>query len=290
MSVLTDAIKRLLENPDTLKRSDFSLQQRKALESFASQTRLIEIVKQGRSTVYRVINAKGLSNYYRQLHPLTEPDLPADIPARSRNVGLNRSSKQGKSRHDSYYLLMKSWAEGVVWRNKQYTLEVSTATQQFGAAVIQVNADQAWRCNRSLLFVENQALFDQCDWLNADFDGCLIYYGGQLSDTLLLWLSETPRSEHLTLFPDYDGIGLSNFVRLADAIHPETKLSFYWLPDWRNKLLQFGDPVIWSKTRVQFENAMKKLNALGLTDKNFDDLSSLCHHHGKALEQESIWL
>lgn len=290
MSALSDAIKRLIESSDTIKQSDFSPQQRKALEDFARSTRLIEIIKQGRSTTYRVLNRQGLSSYFKQLHPLSEIDLPADLPARSRNLGINRNSKKGKSSHESSYLLMKAWADDVVWQDGKNILNVTSATQQFGVAALQVHLDQSWQCNRTLLFIENQALFDQSDWLEKDFDGCLIYYAGQLPDLLLQWLSQYPRTRRLILFPDYDGIGLSNYARLANAIHPKTKLAFYWLRDWQNKLVKYGDKEIWSKTRVLFENAYSNLKSSDLLDSNFMELAELSQHHGKALEQEAIWL
>jgi hypothetical protein len=290
VTVSSDVIKRLLENPDTLKQSDFTLQQRKSLESFASQTRLIEIVKQGRSTVYRVLNPNGLSNYLKQLRPVAKSDLPPDIPDRSQNVGLNRNSKKGKSTHDYHYLLMKAWSDDVVWHNGKNKLNITQSTRQFGVAALQVGADQSWQCNRSLLLVENQALFDRCDWLNNDFDGCLLYYAGQLPDLFVHWLSEYPRSSQVILFPDYDGIGLSNYVRLAKSINPKTKISFYWLSDWENKLIKYGDSNIWFQNRTTFENAYKILESLNLLDSNFKKLAHLSQKYGKSLEQEAIWL
>ncbi|WP_341326847.1 hypothetical protein [Methylotuvimicrobium sp. KM2] len=221
---------------------------------------------------------------------MSESDLPSDLPARSRNLGINRNSKKGKSTHGSYYLLMKAWADGAVWQDGKNILNVTSATQQFGAAALQVNSDQSWQCNRTLLLIENQALFDQSDWLEKDFDGCLIYYAGQLPDLLLQWLSQFPRSKQLILFPDYDGIGLSNYARLAQSIHPETKISFYWMPNWQEKLKEFGDTEIWSRTRILFENAYNNLKSADLLDINFIQLAELSQRHGKALEQEAIWL
>ena len=290
VSILTDAIKVLLKSSDTLKYSDFSLQQRKALEAFSADTRLIEIIKEGRSTLYRVRNRSALLSYFQQLHPLNESDLPANLPDRSRNVGLNRNSKKGKSNHQSLYLLMKAWADGVIWQDDQNTLTVSSATQQFGAATLQISLDQKWSCNRSVLLVENQALFDCCDWLDASFDGCLIYYAGQIPDLLLQWFSSHQRSQHILLFPDYDGVGLSNYVRLAQAINSNTTLEFYWMTNWQEKLIRFGDAEIWMNTRTQFENAFEKLRTLGLSNDQFKELAHLSQFHGKALEQESIWL
>lgn len=290
MNVLSDAIKRLLDCPDALTSSSFSLQQRKALETFSSSTRLIEIVRQGRSTLYRVINPLALSNYLAQLQPVSESDLPPDLPARSRNVAINRSSKIGNSTHQSYYLLMKAWADGVIWQDEKTTLDVTSATSKFGIAALHLNADQSWRCNRTLLFVENQALFDRSDWLDSDFNGCLVYYAGQLPDLFLQWLSERARSPQVILFPDYDGIGLSNYARLAESLHAETKLGFYWMPNWQDKLMKYGDKEIWSRTRILFHNAYNQLKLSNLVDKDLEQLAEISQYHGKALEQEAIWL
>ena len=94
----------------------------------------------------------------------------------------------------------------------------------------------------------------------------------------------------MILFPDYDGIGLTNYARLAYSLHPDSTLHFYWLPDWENKLATFGNAEIWLKTRVQFANAFEKLSAMNALNDDLIKLGHLSQHHGKALEQESIWL
>ena len=298
MTILTEALKRLLTCDQPLNSSAFTPSQRAQLEQFARETRQIEISKQGRSTQYRVINRQSVINYLRQLHPLDEDSLPADLPARSRNIGMDRNSKTGQSGHDCCYLLMKAWNSEVVWQNDNDAMHLSELTDRFGVAAMQISASHslrlrsgsAWQCNRPLLLVENQALFDRCDWLPGDFNGCLAYYAGQLSDVLLQWLSAEKRTDDVILFPDYDGIGLSNYVRLADVLHPSSTLHFYWLPDWESKLPKFGNTEIWLKTRVQFENAFEKLNAINAMNDDLIKLGHLSQRHGKALEQESIWL
>ena len=140
------------------------------LEQFARETRQIEISKQGRSTQYRLINRQSVINYLRQLHPLDEDSLPADIPARSRNIGMDRNSKTGQSCHDCCYLLMKAWNTEVVWQNGSDAMHPSELTERFGVAALQIGdghslrlrSGQAWYCNKPLLSVENQALFDRC--------------------------------------------------------------------------------------------------------------------------------
>lgn len=290
MSILTDALKRLLAGDQPLTASAFTFNQRTHLERFARETRLIELNKQGRSTVYRVINRQSVFNYLRQRHPLDDVSLPADIPSRSRNIGTERNSKTGQTGHDCWYLLMKAWDSDVVWQNDNDAMHPAELTERFGVAALRLRSGQAWQCNRPLLLVENQALFNQCDWLPQGFNGCLAYYAGQLSEVLLQWLSEQKRTNEVILFPDYDGIGLTNYARLANSLHPDSTLHFYWLPDWENKLATFGNAEIWLKTRVQFENAFEKLRAMNALNDDLIKLGHLSQHHGKALEQEAIWL
>ena len=268
MTVLSEALKRLIASELPLTASAFTASQRICLEQFARETRIVELNKQGRGIVYRVINRPSVINYLNQLHPLDEDLLPVDIPSRSRNVGTDRNSKAGQTGHDCCYLLMKSWDAGAVWHDDNDAMCPSELTERFGVAALRLRSGQAcpepsrsgWQCNRPLLLVENQALFDRCDWLSNDFNGCLVYYAGQLSDVLLRWLAEQKRTDEVILFPDYDGIGLSNYARLANSLHPDSTLHFYWLPDWENKLVKFGNADIWLKTRVYFKNAIQDKN------------------------------
>ncbi|RIZ65884.1 MAG: hypothetical protein D0531_07335 [Methylococcales bacterium] len=290
MSILSGALKRLLASDQLLTASTFTASQRKELEQFALSTRQIEVLKKGRSIVYQIINRQSLINYLRQMHPLDNDLLASNLPVRSRNIGTERNSKAGRSSHDCCYLLMKAWDSEVIWENEKSTMRVAELTEDFGAATLQVSLGQRWRTNSPLLLVENQALFDRCDWLPENFNGCLVYYAGQLSELLLQWLAEQKRSDAVTLFPDYDGVGLSNFLRLKSALHPDSHLYFYWLPDWENKLITFGSTKIWQETRVLFENALQKLEAMNALNDDFIKLGYLTQHHGKTLEQEAIWL
>lgn len=290
MSVLSDALKDLLASEQALNASAFTASQRTKLEQFARSTRLIEIGKQGAGTFYRLLNRKSVTDYLRMQQSLDDASLTVGLPARSRNIGRDRDSKKGQSGHDCCYLLMKAWDAKALWSNENDTMQPADLTRRFGVAALRIASGHAWRSNNPLLLVENQALFDRCDWLPGDFNGSLAYYAGQLSDVLLQWLSEQKRTGRVTLFPDYDGAGLSNYVRLAESIHPESTLQFYWLPDWETKLANFGNAGCWLKTRVQFENALNRLKAMNAMTEEFIRLGDLSQRCGKALEQESIWL
>jgi hypothetical protein len=291
MSILTEALKRLIaEDEPSLTASAFTIKQRQALEQFARDTRLLELVKQSRSTVYKVLNRQSVLNYLRQQHPIDVNDLPADIPERSRNIGLDRNSKTGKTLHDCYYLLMKAWDANLLWQDNTQSLQVADLTERFGVASLKIKPESTWQCTGPILLVENQALFDQCDWLPVNFTGCLVYYGGQLSDLILRWFSSYQRADTVILFPDYDGVGLSNYVRLKQALPSETSLQFYWLPDWEDKLQRYGNAEVWLNTRQAFENTFQKLATLQLLNEDFIKLGQLSQRYGKVLEQEAIWL
>jgi hypothetical protein len=174
------ALKRLVANEQPLNASDFTQSQRKELEQFALNNRLIEVKKQGNGVVYRMTDRQSIINYVRQLHPLDYELMLSLLPKRSRNIGTDLSSKKGQSGHDSSYLLMKSWDCDVVWRCGNNTMKPSELTKLLGVAAMQVSTNNAWHCNRPLLLVENQALFDRCDWLPDGFNGCLVYYAGQI--------------------------------------------------------------------------------------------------------------
>jgi len=290
MNALAEALKRLLDSGEALTASAFTPHQRKRLEQFARDTRQIDIGKQGRGTLYRIVSRQSVIAYLQQLQPLAEDELPDAIPVRGKNIGTHRDSKKGKSGHESCYLLIKAWDKQVVWQQAGKSLNPAELTECFGGAALQIGRDAGWKSNRPLLLVENQALFDCCDWLPEGFNGSLAYYAGQLPEVLLQWLAADVRTTEVTLFPDYDGIGLSNYVRLLGALHPATRLHFYWLSDWQDKIARFGSRDVWLKTRRQFEAAIAKLDAMQALTDDFNQLASLSQRYGKALEQEAIWL
>jgi hypothetical protein len=60
--------------------------------------------------------------------------------------------------------------------------------------------------------------------------------------------------------------------------------------NWQDKLMKYGDKEIWSRTRILFHNAYNQLRVSNLVDKDLEQLAKISQYHGKALEQEAIWL
>jgi hypothetical protein len=291
MSTLIACLHRLLDSEEgCLNASAFTKKQKQELEDFSRTMRLITIAKKGRSTQYQILNRESIVKYINVRQPFLETQLDSTIPARSRNIALDSDSKKGQSTHESCYLLMKAWDDSVVWQDRTNIMHPAKQTENFGLAALCITSGQCWQTNTPIWFIENQALFDQNDWLPDEFEGCLIYYSGQLSNVLLKWLAERKRSPEIILFPDYDGVGLSNYTRLLNSLHADSLLRFYWMPDWEYKLEKFGNAEVWQKTRIQFENAIQQLESVKGSNDKLEKLAQLSQFYGRTLEQEAIWL
>jgi len=286
---LAVALQRLLDADQPVLASQFTPAQRRELDELRQKIGGIACQIQGKAIRYQPTDRQRLLNYLRQIQPESATtDLP-HLPQRAQNLGQSRHTKSGSSAHTYSYLLLKSVSADVIWHNHQQCLPLTTLTAQHGVAALQIHTDDAWSSQQPLWLVENQALFDQPDWLPCDATGSLLYYAGQLSNRLLDWLAAQPRGSALILFADYDGVGLSNFVRLQQRC-PQAQ--FWLMPHWQDKLARYGNEAIWKNTHGDFVRAYAQLLAqLDHIDQR-DSVLTLCQQlqqHGLALEQEAVW-
>lgn len=286
---LAVALQRLLDADEPLLASQFTPAQRRELDALRQKIGGIACQIQGKAIRYQPTDRQRLLNYLRQIQPESATTDLSHLPQRAQNLGQSRDTKSGSSAHTYSYLLLKSLSAGVIWHNQQQCLALTTLTAQHGVAALQIYTDDAWSSQQPLWLVENQALFDQPDWLPCDATGSLLYYAGQLSNRLLDWLAAKPRSSALILFSDYDGVGLSNFVRLKQRC-PQAQ--FWLMPHWQDKLARYGNEAIWKNTHGDFVRAYAQLSAqLDHIDET-DSVLALCQQlqqHGLALEQEAVW-
>lgn len=285
---LADALEKLLCADGKLASSQLTLGQRRALDDYARRTHAVRQVVSGRGSLYQVAALEQVRTQLAQLRPGHGQQSAGEIPLRALNVARNRDSKGGAARHGVQYLLLKAAHAGQYWLDgKGGVLDVSQLTQACGAAALAVRGGDDWHTSAPLWLIENQALFDDTSWLPAGAGGTLCYYSGQLSGLLLNWLAERPRASQVILFPDYDGIGLQNFARLHELLGDAC--SFWMMPDWQQRLRRYGSRQIWQDNMANYQDAVRRLGALGLTG----DLGQLCEQlarTGLALEQESVFL
>jgi hypothetical protein len=213
-----------------------------------------------------------------------EPSIAEQLPLRAQHVAHARDSKARRHQHGSYYPLLKAVGDAVSWREvkRGAELPLSAATRDFGAASLSIQSDDAWHSEQALWLVENQALFDRTDWLPEGTQATLLYYGGQLDGRLLSWLGHRPRASQVILFADYDGVGLSNFARLREALGDAC--DFWLMPQWESKLARYGSVQLWRDTLRHFTTAVAQLPP------SVRELTEQMQHLGMALEQEAVWL
>jgi len=273
-----------LQGKSPLPASQFTSAQRMALDQFARQTGAVNCLRQGRGDVYSVCNQAVFDAHVTQLSPQVEPSIAEQLPLRAQHVAHARDSKARRHQHGSYYPLLKAVGDTVSWREVEMGAELalSATTREFGAASLSIRSDDAWHSEQALWLVENQALFDRTDWLPEGTHATLLYYGGQLDGRLLSWLGHRPRASQVILFADYDGVGLSNFARLREALGDAC--DFWLMPQWESKLARYGSVQLWRDTLRHFTAALAQLPP------SVRELTEQMQHLGLALEQEAVWL
>ena len=273
-----------LQGKSTLPASQFTAAQRMALDQFARQTGAVNCLRQGRGDVYSVCDQAVFDAHVSQLSPQVEPSIAEQLPLRAQHVAHARDSKARRHQHGSYYPLLKAVGDAVSWHEAERGVELtlSAATRDFGAASLSIQSGDTWHSEQALWLVENQALFDRTDWLPEGTQATLLYYGGQLDGRLLSWLGHRPRASQVILFADYDGVGLSNFARLREALGDAC--DFWLMPQWESKLARYGSVQLWRDTLRHFTAAVGQMPA------SLRDLTEQMQHLGMALEQEAVWL
>lgn len=263
--------------------SHFTAAQRSALDRFARQVGAITCQRQGRGDVYLISDPQLFDIHLRALSPQAGMPATDDLPLRAQNIAYARDTKAGNHQHEYYYPLLKAVGDEVCWQEDSLgdELPLSRLTQHFGAASLRIETDDTWHSEQPLWLVENQALFNRTDWLSTDTQATLLYYGGQLDGRLLAWLGQRPRASHVVLFPDYDGVGLSNFARLYAQLGDACQ--FWLMPDWQIKLARYGSQRLWQDTLREFPRVASQLpDYLG-------PLTEQMRQSGLALEQEAVW-
>ncbi|MGL5343505.1 MAG: DUF7281 domain-containing protein [Plesiomonas sp.] len=286
---LRAALRKLRESTaQTLPASALTSAQRRALESFAQATNSVRLKTQGRGVVFEVTQPAVIERQWYQLVPREDELLSATLPNRARNIATTGSSKSAQHGHDTHYLLLKAAAGAVWWQNTEgHQLDLRYATDHQGAAVLAINPQNHWYTEGSLWLVENQALFDRLDWLPDTDNITVAYYSGQLPNTVIEWLLESPRASAIWFFPDYDGVGLLNYARIKSKL--ANAVRFWLMPDWLQQLTDLGSQHLWQSSQREF-NAMLQHIAYPKFEPELKHLIDTMQRQGKALEQEAVWL
>jgi hypothetical protein len=97
-------------------------------------------------------------------------------------------------------------------------VDAAALTLAAGAAALVVDEDCSWSLEGgALAVVENVEVFLEVERILPNIDAAIFYYG-RLSKRLLRWLRGSAlRHVSIVHLPDYDPVGLSEFMRLRGA-------------------------------------------------------------------------
>lgn len=251
------------------------------LERWGELKGCIAVEKSGRGKHFKVIDESALIWEIEQLS--LNMEIQNSSP-RVQNLAKNGSTKAGVTKLDYTYCLCKAIGN-VVIRQCDKKILVSEITNQLGCFALPVSDSSiGLQTDAELILVENQLLFDDVSWLPSNWNGIVLYYKGNIPTKVLNWLKDCSFSK-VTIFPDYDGVGISNYVNLLKFV-PSTR--WYWIPNWEYCLDKFGSKELWHEDRQHtlFEKIWNSFVGKGFPDSRLERLMNAIRQKGKMLEQE----
>lgn len=261
----------------------------KKLEDWGERTGCLRLVREGRGAALRVVSPEVLQSELSRLRSDEDHSLS---PLRAQNLARYRDTKVGSSGNDCVYYLLKGVGKGIqaaTGRGKG-AVSLSDITQALGCATLALTGRETpgWVCSEEILLVENQAVFDDLSWLPEGWRGLVLYYQGELSSRLIAWLARS-QFQRVTLFPDYDGVGLQNFARLRESL---PHCQWYWHQGWEVALERFGNPSLWGRgeQRKRVDDLWARFEAEGWPDPQVRNLVERMRRLGVMLEQEWVLL
>jgi len=203
-----------------------------------------------------------------------------DLTPKARAVALHGDAHRGR---DDAMLLSLSTAGEPRWTDGVNTLDVSEHVAKFGIASLVVKLGDQWHTDQPIGLVENLDLvmYGKAYFERIGFYGSALYYGGWISKALLDWLAETERAPSFVVFPDYDLVGIKNYLRakhrLGDCV------SIYIPENLQELLARFGN-----SDKLESKSDRKLIEASG--DHDAIDLYKALLDAGRGLDQECLLL
>jgi hypothetical protein len=237
MDDVTPGVKRLLAEK-TLPRSQVSARELKSMRSLFDGG-VLSYERFGRGEVVRVVHEDAFLSWVRRNFPSFESNWSApDSATRARAVVLRRDSKAGGAGVEKSVLHLRAVNAMVeVWLD-DVTFPVAQLTRDHGLAACLIGADSRLKIEGRAALVENLECFIHAEVFLPDVS-MVLNSAGRVSDRLI----ECLRNSHfgappLLHAPDYDPVGLSDYIRLRASLGPRVEL---WIPpDLESRFATFG--------------------------------------------------
>ena len=258
-----------------IKRSQLSKTAKPLVEQFVS-AKVLKKQRSGNGVIYTLLDSGPIKKYLEATgyHGPTEHLTP-----KGQAVANYGDAHAGKGKTLIFHL---SATDTVWWYNHGEAVYLSGIIDDCGMASIAVHPEDKWTTNHPIALVENLDLLVYADkyFENIPFKGNIMYYAGWVSSKAIEWLKQQENPPDI-IFPDYDLVGLNNYLKLKE-IFPEIKL---YIPDGLEDLFRrFG-----SVKRLKTQRG-KDFTVNPGKDKDVQYVYSLILKYGKCLDQESLLL
>ena len=266
---------RALERDGSLPGSRLSPSMRRELRSLFD-ARILEERRSGAGRRVVVANEEGFRRWAEERLPNgLDPDL--DGPPRSAAIAAFRDAKVAR-RTDAEPVLLRVFTEQAVVGIDGVALSARELTQRAGCVSFLLSEGRHVTLCGRVGVVENLEAFVYAEQLGAQLDAAM-YAAGRISSRMLEWMStqETTFWVHLG---DYDPVGLSEYLRVAEACPDRASL---WIPPDLEQLvaryskgrLMEASPRVWAKVRQSEDADVRRV-------------VSFLDHHARGLEHEIL--
>lgn len=162
-----------------------------------------------------VVNPPGFQRWFQQHFPATPLDENSNS-SRVLAVAQFRDTKALPSNLPEI-ICIRSKRDGILLRDG-ITIETTRSTEENGVFAFALTDETSFTLRGGCLLIENPAVFHAFESMGLEF-ALAIYTGGRCSNRFLAWLASNAKAGLKILhLPDYDPLGLTEFLRLYERI------------------------------------------------------------------------
>jgi hypothetical protein len=161
------------------------------------------------------------------------PDAPDELDHASAAKLFGDAHKGGRQKQ--FAILVRSRG-ACVWKrlDSDVSVSVSEICDKTGVAAIAIESDDDWYSNEPIAFVENDFCLWNCERFPLPQEvTSVIAYHGMADSRLIDWLGFRKRAPKVFWCPDYDYVGLNNYLRASGKADVQL-----WVPPTFDLLLK----------------------------------------------------
>ena len=225
-----------------------------------------------------VKNQPALRAFALTMYPSGLAGSEGDLPAKSKAVADRRDSKKAIGKNP-VTLLVRGFNDCTFQKNGAQ-LPVAEWTRSAGVAALSLDSLEGWECKGVLGFVENLETFWHIEKI-APFIDLAIYAEGRIGANVLQWLnSPGMMGFRVVHFPDYDPVGMDEYLRIKGACPERAKL--FRPADLETLFNRYGKAQLLSNSSAVLARLRKS------TDSDVHYVVELMDRFGVGLEQEAL--